>query len=52
MDGWRGSGQAGVSFQGTLTGGGPGAPLFGRPDFLVRADLRPAPDGEAASWRI
>ena len=34
-------------FQGTLTGGGPGAPLFGRPDFLVRADLLPAPDGEA-----
>ena len=40
-------GRAGVIFQGTLTGGGPGAPLFGRPDFLVRADLLPAPDGEA-----
>ena len=40
-------GGAGVIFQGTLTGGGPGAPLFGRPDFLVRADLLPAPDGEA-----
>ena len=39
-------GGAGVIFQGTLTGGGPGAPLFGRPDFLVRADLLPAPDGE------
>ena len=40
-------GGAGVIFQGTLIGGGPGAPLFGRPDFLVRADLLPAPDGEA-----
>ena len=40
-------GGAGVIFQGTLTGGRPGAPLFGRPDFLVRADLLPAPDGEA-----
>ena len=40
-------GRAGVIFQGTLTGGRPGAPLFGRPDFLVRADLLPAPDGEA-----
>src|ERR1035438_6258837 len=40
-------GGAGVIFQGTLTGGGPGAPLFGRPDFLVRADLLPAPDGQA-----
>jgi len=39
-------GGVGVIFQGTLTGGGPGAPLFGRPDFLVRADLLPAPDGE------
>jgi hypothetical protein len=39
-------GGAGVIFQGTLTGDGPGAPLFGRPDFLVRADLLPAPDGE------
>ena len=37
---------AGVIFQATLTGGGPGAGLFGRPDFLVRADLLPAPDGE------
>src|ERR1039457_1733116 len=40
-------GGVGVIFQGTLTGGGPGAPLFGRPDFLVRADLLPAPDGQA-----
>ena len=37
---------AGVVYQGTLAGGGPGAPLFGRPDFLVRADLLPVPDGE------
>ena len=37
---------AGVVYQGTLAGGGPGAALFGRPDFLVRADLLPAPDGE------
>ena len=39
-------GGAGVIYQGTLTGGGPGTALFGRPDFLVRADLLPAPDGE------
>ncbi len=39
-------GGAGVVYQGTLAGGGPGAALFGRPDFLVRADLLPAPDGE------
>ncbi len=37
---------AGVIYQGTLTGGSPGTALFGRPDFLVRADLLPAPDGE------
>jgi predicted RecB family nuclease len=37
-------GGAGVIYQGTLTGNG-GA-LFGRPDFLVRADLLPVPDGE------
>ena len=37
-------GGAGVIYQGTLTGSG-GA-LFGRPDFLVRADLLAAPDGE------
>ena len=38
---------AGVVYQGTLAGGGPeAAALFGRPDFLVRADLLPAPDGE------
>ena len=37
---------AGVVYRGTLAGGGPGAPLFGRPDFLVRAELLPAPDGE------
>jgi predicted RecB family nuclease len=36
--------KAGVIYQGTLTGNG-GA-LFGRPDFLVRADLLPVPDGE------
>ena len=35
-----------VVYQGTLAGGGPGTALFGRPDFLVRADLLPAPDGE------
>ena len=39
-------GGAGVVYQGTLAGGGPGTALFGRPDFLVRADLLPAPDGE------
>src|SRR5580704_8880708 len=39
-------GGAGVIYQGTLAGEGPGAALFGRPDFLVRADLLPAPDGE------
>ncbi len=35
--------RAAVIYQGTLTGNG-GA-LFGRPDFLVRAELLPAPDG-------
>src|SRR5580693_736358 len=35
-------GGAGVIYQGTLAGSG----LFGRPDFLVRADLLAAPDGE------
>src|SRR5256886_2277829 len=39
-------GGAAVVYQGTLARGGPGAALFGRPDFLVRADLLPAPDGE------
>ena len=39
-------GGAGVVYQGTLAGDGAGAALFGRPDFLVRADLLPAPDGE------
>ncbi|MGH3418724.1 MAG: TM0106 family RecB-like putative nuclease, partial [Streptosporangiaceae bacterium] len=39
-------GGAGVVYQGTLTGAGGGVTLFGRPDFLVRADLLPAPDGE------
>ena len=33
-------------YQGTLTGAGDGRPLLGRPDFLVRADLLAAPDGE------
>ena len=36
----------GVIYQGTLTGAGGGVALLGRPDFLVRADLLPAPDGE------
>ena len=36
----------GVIYQGTLTGAGDGVALLGRPDFLVRADLLPAPDGE------
>ena len=36
------AGGAGVIYQGTLAGAG----LFGRPDFLVRADLLAAPDGE------
>ena len=37
-----------VIYQGTLTGDEPGdgPALLGRPDFLVRADLLPAPDGE------
>ena len=35
-----------VIYQGTLTGAGGGVALLGRPDFLVRADLLPAPDGE------
>ena len=38
---------AGVIYQGTLTGAGDTTALFGRPDFVVRADLLPAPDGEA-----
>src|SRR6478672_8608035 len=37
---------AGVVYQGTLARAGDGVALFGRPDFLVRADLLPAPDGE------
>ena len=45
-------GGADVIYQGVLLGppgtGGPGSPaLLGRPDFLVRADLLPAPDGQA-----
>jgi predicted RecB family nuclease len=39
-------GGVGVVYQATLTGGSPGSALFGRPDFLMRADLLPAPDGE------
>ncbi len=39
-------GRAGVIYQGTLAGAGDGVPLFGRPDFLVQADLLAAPDGE------
>ncbi len=37
---------AGVIYQGMLARSGPEAALFGRPDFLVRAELPPAPDGE------
>ena len=37
---------AGVIYQGTLIGVGDATALLGRPDFLVRADLLPAPDGE------
>src|SRR5579864_8174049 len=37
---------AGVIYQGKLTGTGGGVALIGLPDFLVRADLLPAPDGE------
>ena len=37
---------AGIVYQGTLAAGAPGAALFGRPDFLIRAELLPAPDGE------
>ena len=37
---------AGVIYQGTLTGAGDVTALLGRPDFLVRADLLAAPDGE------
>jgi uncharacterized protein len=37
---------AGVVYQGTLARAGDGVALFGRPDFLVRADLLPAPDEE------
>src|SRR5690348_9306079 len=39
-------GGAGAVYQGTLAGDGDRAALFGRPDFLVRADLLPARDGE------
>jgi predicted RecB family nuclease len=38
---------ADVIYQGTLTGAGDATALLGRPDFLVRADLLTAPDGEA-----
>src|SRR5579864_8953711 len=37
---------AGVIYQGKLTGAAGGVALLGLPDFLVRADLLPAPDGE------
>ena len=42
------SGGADVIYQGVLLGENPdgGTALLGRPDFLVRADLLPAPDGE------
>jgi predicted RecB family nuclease len=42
-------GGADLIYQGTLTvaGAGGGPALFGRPDFLVRADLLAAPDGDA-----
>ncbi|HEY6276633.1 MAG TPA: hypothetical protein VIX86_09910, partial [Streptosporangiaceae bacterium] len=36
----------GVIYQGRLTGAGGGVALLGLPDFLVRADLLAAPDGE------
>jgi uncharacterized protein len=39
-------GGAGVIYQGTLAGDGDEVTLFGRPDFLVRADLLQVPDGE------
>ena len=41
-------GGADVIYQGVLLGGSPdgGTALLGRPDFLVRADLLAAPDGE------
>src|SRR5579859_5391119 len=42
---------AGVIYQGTLTGAGGGVALLGRPDFLVRADLLRAPDGEPREGR-
>jgi predicted RecB family nuclease len=35
-----------VIYQGTLTGARDATALLGRPDFLVRADLLAAPDGE------
>src|SRR6266536_390704 len=35
-----------VIYQGTLAGEGDGAALFGRPDFLFRAGLLAAPDGD------
>jgi len=48
--------RAGVEliYQGTLTGAEPGdgPALLGRPDFLVRADLLPAPDGEPRSGGV
>src|SRR6266568_5097779 len=43
-------GGAGVVYQGMLAGGGPGAALFGRPDFLVRADLLAGVQGIAPRW--
>ena len=39
-------GEAGVIYQGTLTGAEDATALLGRPDFLVRADLLAAPVGE------
>ncbi len=48
--------RAGVDliYQGTLTEAEPGdgPALLGRPDFLVRADLLPAPDGEPRSGGV
>jgi len=43
---------AGVVYQGTLTSGEGGLWLLGRPDFLVRADLLPVPDGEPRPGRV
>jgi len=43
---------ADVIYQGTLTGTGDSTALFGRPDFLVRADLLSAPDGNEMHYEV